>query len=1682
MPRSYNSDLFNKDPYFDDFDVDKGYLRSLFRPGTAVQARELTQIQTVLQNQVESIGSHIFENGAVVAGGGIAEANASYLRVDTANSLSTSNLESLVGKTISNGTVNARVVKTLAGSTLDKDPNQVVIYQYTSNGSFSAGGTLATSDASGITFGIAAGGVTAPSIGDNATFISVDQGIFYLDGFFINTSTQNVAPFKTAGITYADSDDRYRDFSNPTSSVGWSLTRDIVDSVEDSTLKDPAAGYYNYNAPGSDRYKIGVTLDFIPFTSSLGDSSGLTFDSKNFVELVRLVSGKSTKKVKYTEYADLEETFARRTFDESGNYTVNTPKVRIVEHTSVFSPGDSTKFAVGIEPNKSYVGGFEIDTQSTTYIAADKTRTTNIVPSLSEFMSTPVGNYVLVDSGGASGYGIGDQTVSTPTSSLEDLDEFFIYGKTGPFNASAGVTIGSCNVRSISRDPEGTKVSLFNIDLRAGEVFSESTFLVSNKSVAAGGHTGATGSYYKLKANSAGQTGPFDANSRSLIFPVSSNRVVSNGPGSSTQRRSQFLVNEVSLFNLPESSTSSSITLSGGRSVPDQDDENYLVFYGETAGSPASLLPEAAFDASVVGANQPNPTITISGLTAGPAGGITFAVVHPVVFDSTNMSGQNIYRTLNLDTVTETSVSSSTTVTRDGIQCIEFVLSDAHVKEITYAQNNATDITTNVTGSGIDFLDDGQRRSAIFRSKLYVPVVDLVGDGSYDLIVSYTKYTHSGIGPVTLDSYLDNSASTNFSSVPTFVDPDSGESFRLGNCVDFRPIQKSGNDFNEFGVPFDKSGSASSRIGYSYFLPRIDVVSLCKDRTYRLIKGVASDNPQPPVTTEEDMDLFILETSPYVFDINKDVNVKYLDNNRFTMKEIGEISNLTDNVQRDRYIEFLFSDAQSRAASITGTVVSPSVMVDDFSSHQFADVFNKDHNCSMDYRFRGLRPSFETSGLGLTQATIPSGMVLSDNNVLTYSFNETTVFSGATGTSTIQINPFGITDFLGFLEVSPKCDFYYDNNENPSVLVNTFGENNQYFVTTSSWEGDGGRSAGWGGQKDEFLTHWFGTDSINSSIPVVDPSSRDYKSPVKGANSKLPDRIKRTVNDKTVDESVLPKMRSKTLSVTGKGFLPNSTLYAFVDGQIIGNSADGYTANNVGGFTAELTLDSGLLSGEKSIRFTSSISNNLSNTLTAGDTKYFSQGLQNVKNSTIVADIGSSSRRRSAKSENIISDTFLDSLDSNYGDVQNGLDPLSQEIIVDAGAFPQGLFLSSISFYFKTVDPTFPVTIQIRPMINDAPHEFISVPHSTVTLEATDINVSDGPGSVATKFSFPSPVYLPPGNWSVCMFTNGDQNALFRSVINQPYLNTSGDTNTAGDLVQSLNVGSSGIRVGSLFMPLNNGSRMKTTAESVMMGISRCSFTGGSTGLATRTASFNTDLQGSIIDVSDVVVASNDNLFTSDTVFPTFVVKDNLNAMTYNGVTPNKNTPLSEKINGLSTNGGLQVDLVYSSTTSNTLTPVVNLDRLGLVLSDSKYDTDNNQTGVVLGETSNNSAAANNSVCRYISKKVNFGNSTANDLRVFLDVAPNEGHVKVFAKVNNSSDNFDDQTYTQLYRDGDTTKEFDNDIENNTLNTYTYAPATGTTIGQFSTYAIKIVVYAEDGTSDLNLPVIKNLRAVAINS
>ena len=56
--------------YKDDFSDSAGFHRILFNAGRALQAREVTQLQTILQNQIQRFGDNIFKEGAVVKPGG----------------------------------------------------------------------------------------------------------------------------------------------------------------------------------------------------------------------------------------------------------------------------------------------------------------------------------------------------------------------------------------------------------------------------------------------------------------------------------------------------------------------------------------------------------------------------------------------------------------------------------------------------------------------------------------------------------------------------------------------------------------------------------------------------------------------------------------------------------------------------------------------------------------------------------------------------------------------------------------------------------------------------------------------------------------------------------------------------------------------------------------------------------------------------------------------------------------------------------------------------------------------------------------------------------------------------------------------------------------------------------------------------------------------------------------------------------------------------------------------------------------------------------------------------------------------------------------------------------------------------------------------------------------------------
>ena len=69
-------------PYFDDYSENNDYYKILFRPGVSVQTRELNQLQTILQKQIERFGDNIFKTGTIISGCDIAfHNNLQYVKI-----------------------------------------------------------------------------------------------------------------------------------------------------------------------------------------------------------------------------------------------------------------------------------------------------------------------------------------------------------------------------------------------------------------------------------------------------------------------------------------------------------------------------------------------------------------------------------------------------------------------------------------------------------------------------------------------------------------------------------------------------------------------------------------------------------------------------------------------------------------------------------------------------------------------------------------------------------------------------------------------------------------------------------------------------------------------------------------------------------------------------------------------------------------------------------------------------------------------------------------------------------------------------------------------------------------------------------------------------------------------------------------------------------------------------------------------------------------------------------------------------------------------------------------------------------------------------------------------------------------------------------------------------------------
>ena len=334
---------FNVNPYYDDYDEDKKFLRMLFKPGYAVQARELTQLQTILQKQVQRFGNHVFKNGSVVTGGQTFFQNVTYLKLDSTFLGSAVTANNFIDKTLVDSNTDpkkrALVLKAFDADVGTGDPKTLLIKEIYGD-AFAAGDTIKTFETDTVSANVAAAGVGTGQI------FSVNEGVYYYEGFFVKTDAQTIAVSKYSQTANAR--------------IGFEITESTVSYTSDTSLLDPAQDASNYQAPGSDRYKIQMTLAMRSIDST---------DDTQFIELARIQEGNLTKYDRFPIYSVLEDTLARRTYDESGNYTVRPFKLALETSTA-----NSANMSLILSPGKAYVYGYEYETVVPTTIDIPKPR------------------------------------------------------------------------------------------------------------------------------------------------------------------------------------------------------------------------------------------------------------------------------------------------------------------------------------------------------------------------------------------------------------------------------------------------------------------------------------------------------------------------------------------------------------------------------------------------------------------------------------------------------------------------------------------------------------------------------------------------------------------------------------------------------------------------------------------------------------------------------------------------------------------------------------------------------------------------------------------------------------------------------------------------------------------------------------------------------------------------------------------------------------------------------------------------------------------------------------------------------------------------------------------------------------------------------------------------------------
>lgn len=1300
MPNTFTVNTFSE-VYKDDYRDSDHYHKILFNNGRAVQQRELNQLQTIINKEVERFGRNIFKEGASVSPISNVKVDNKYRYVKvTQTSLPATDLIGLEFTGQTTGVV-AKVIGVAEYVDANNPLTLYVEYVNTDTASVSPSDEPITfslseniqNSAEGITFTV---GITSDSLG-YGTKGSIGEGVFFVRGHFVYSQPQEILL------------SRYT--STPTTELGFKVIEDII-TVDDTTaLYDNTGAVPNLSSPGADRYRIRLEL------IAQEDIQA----NENFVYVAAVVDGQVVDiNNGRREYNRIYDVMAERTYEESGNYAVKPFLSTFEEH-----PTDDSKLILKVQPGLAYVRGYRSEPGGK---RIEVNKPTASVALDDQPVSASYGNYALIDE---------------PVG-LFAVDEYELV-QLKDAAAGLGNTIGSARVRSMELAGAGKyRLYLFAVTLNTGKAFRD---VLSVATV--------DGRYADMAPD-----GPFpqllDATNNNLFFTLPRKRPNWNNAPS-------FDMTVQRTFTETANGSGEVTVDTGGNGTFAQSSE-WLVFDNTNA---LVTVPLANFGSTG------GTSLTISGLSAGQQYSVLTLV------DVANVPPRK--KTVTSRTF-QTSVDSDGTVSLERADII-----------------NVISVTDDSTGNDItaDFrLDDGQRDNYYGIGKL--TLIPGRATPATTITVNYRYFAHSTSGGYFYaSSYKDNPGFT-YGDIPVYRTAD-GQVVDLKEAVDFRPTlvytgttftnTAQGGRINE--LPRNTDTLASS---LTYYYPRNDLLVVTIDEELEYIEGVPSFEPEFPKEPLNAMALYRIELGANTVGVD-DLNLEYIDNRRYTMRDIGKLERRIE--QNRELITLSLLEVETSTLEVLDENGLPRTkagfFVDNFTNHRPSDVADPSYFASLDIEQGVMRPHFNQKEISLVYDSASSSSVVRRKNAVMLNYSHELFVDQPKASGVINVNPYNVITNTGVMTLTPTKDNWRDETRIPGNVIpagwisqgrpwsERIGENlrsalNRIDPNWRMWDwswwgrndltGTGGRISTANGRNEGDFVRFLDANNVSYNPREV----RNFVN----THGHLGVIVEPNQGEgRTVNTVSVPFMRSREIAVKVTGLMPFTRHYPFFDEVDVQTwckqlteseyndlvalnrsdtppvfSTDGMS-ERPDGFTA-----GGLTSDENGTLFISFLIPNTDNYLFSTGTLEFAvyditSPVASVANSQAAAEYTASGV------EETIRETSSTVRLTNY-------DPIAQSFI---NGLEHGVFLTKVDVFVATKDASRPLICEIRPLVNGFPSASERLRYGIATLLPDDITTS-GDATVATTFEFERPVYLEAGTeYAVVLRSESNQYFVWQATM-----------------------------------------------------------------------------------------------------------------------------------------------------------------------------------------------------------------------------------------------------------------------------------------------------------------------------